>query len=257
MRFANAAVLLALARVLGRELDSVVDMESSVLRALVVVASATAVTLGWLTGGAAGEGGNWAGTTATPAQLQRCVDQWNWMNMTSWRRVSAFVEASPCRVTVAYGDPPSNVYYPCSLNRYRAYACPARTLGTSDGSVDPPPTTWNARIDGGRKLRLSRPPSTYIRPQKPEWVLRYAVENARIVPFDRAGRPRAGLRFVNTGVSLGACGAGLSYRYSSTLRFCEAGIQCFARRNPLRVGDDVACPLEPGSRTFRVYRARD
>jgi hypothetical protein len=177
------------------------------------------------------------------------------MNMVSWKHRRAFVEANPCRVTVAYDDPPSTYYFPCGLNRYRAYGCPSHASGTPDGSVDPPPAVWNAYINTSRRLRLDRRPSAYTKPKKPPWVARYQIENGRIVPYDQSGKPRIGLRFVETGLSLGGCGAGSSIRYTSTLRFCGTGLQCFARRNPLRVGDVVACPLEPGSRTFRLYRA--
>lgn len=206
------------------------------------------------------------GAGSSAVDLQMCVTRWNWMHFQGWfglegnASVPATVRAEPCRVAIDYrlrpSDPAYNDYlgtfFPCSVNRFGAYVCASHALGIPG---DPARTGQNADyfIRRGR-LQLRRPPARPVVTKKPDWVRRYRVDHSFIVPYDRRGRLRAGLTLRRT-ISM-ACETFANIPHPTTLLSCGAGLYCFASSLPVRDGERIACPTEPGARLFRRGRLR-
>lgn len=201
-----------------------------------------------------------ASPTHSPRDLQACVDRWNWMNYRGhFARgvVPAKVQARPCRIEIAYAlrksDPGyrrylRTIYFPCTVNRFGAFICPEHAWGTPK---DPPRTGHNARFfPRTGQIQLDHPPARRLSTPRPEWVRRYPVLSGFIVPFDRRGRLRSGLRLTGHRGAF-TCTTYSSIRQRTRLYGCGAGLYCFAPSLPSYDGQPLACPRDRGSRTFR------
>jgi hypothetical protein len=198
------------------------------------------------------------------AQLQACVDRWNWLHYNGWfghsrnTSIPARVQARPCRLEVAYQPHRHDnrafraSYFPCRLNRLGAYVCASHAHGLPN---DPPRRGHNARYSArSGRIRLDRPPARPVATPKPDWVRRYPVNDGFIVPFDRRGRLRSGLTL--RGPTELRCATFASIRHRSRLLGCGAGLHCFVPRLPVRDRMRLACPAAAGSRVFRHGRLR-
>lgn len=205
-------------------------------------------------------------TAASPAQaLRTCVDRWNQDNMVSWgsmtvrvairglnaRERSVLSVPDPgrrlCTLSLA-GGVGDNTWI-CQVGIAGGYYCP---LITSDGM--PPLTKPNGRTDRRGVLKLDVPlKGTHATPPLP-WQRRYPHVDGFILPWTRAGKLRAGLRFAGL-TERGKCGHWVEHRVPrSAIRCVDArtgGIDdsCFPQRRTFRAGDVAACGA-PGDTTF-------
>jgi hypothetical protein len=195
----------------------------------------------------------------SPQALQACVERWNWMNYRGHFAdgvAPAKVRTRPCRVEIAYTLPRSDplyrlylrtIYFPCAVNRFGAFVCPEHALGRP---TDPPRKGHNARyfpLTG--RIQLDRPPAQPVATPKPDWVRRYPVAAGFIVPFDRDGRFRSGLKLRGRR-SANKCFTFAKIRQRSRLYGCGAGLYCFAPSLPHYDRQPLACPEDRGSRVF-------
>lgn len=232
---------------------------ASILIASVTLLAASSAVLG--TASAPGS----ATSTSDAQAIQACADRWNWMNYRGHfarEVVPAKVQARPCRIEVPYrlerADPAYKhylgTYFPCKVNRFGAFVCPGHAYGLPD---DPPRTGFNARFfPRTGQIRLYHPPAAALVTPKPDWVRLYPVDAGFIVPFDRKGRLRPGLRLRGRPSSRTTCTTFASIHERSPRYWCGAGLYCFARSLPPRNGQGLACAVEPGSRTFMRGRLR-
>lgn len=201
----------------------------------------------------------------SPASLrQACVERWNWLHYdhafvpSPNRTAPVTVKIRPCRIEIDYRLSRSDslyksylgMYFPCALNRFGAYVCTTHALGLPGAR---PRSGHNARYfvkDGA--IRLNRPPPESISVPKPDWVRRYPITQGFIEPFDQSGKLRAGLRLAGTLRTPGCTTFPNIDR--TTLIGCGAGLNCFVPRLPVRNGELVACPTDPGSRLFNRGR---
>jgi hypothetical protein len=184
-------------------------------------------------------------------QRQLCVDRWNSTKMHwGYANTVAIVAASPCRVTLAYRPDDRLHHFACHVNRFGAYRCPSHAQGPGYDSG-----TWNARVRR-HLLRLTQPPKVRLRFKPPAWATRYEVWNGYIIPFDRNGGRRSGLRTV--AAASGSClGPSASQPYKTGHRCFgyDNFIRdpCFSRTGRVSVGMTVLCPNEPGSTAFTRF----
>lgn len=197
------------------------------------------------------------GTTAAPisattAALQACTDRFNWMNFSGWYGLSpvpARVQASPCRVTIAYGTSAAeqSLSFPCVLDSYGAYSCASHAVGQMNG---PPLQGANATYYGkSGVLRLTTPGRVGAAP-KPDWMKEYPVDHGFIVPFDSQGKLRPGLTLIDSTWDFN-CTTSTNTPWRTELISCPASATCFVPTVPSYVGELAVCPTAPGSRTFR------
>jgi len=194
-------------------------------------------------------------------QRQACVDRWNWMNyeghFSKLDVVPAKVDTHPCRIGVAYIPDRSYAYnrrgFLCTVNAFGAFRCPEHADWRA-----PRRAAFNARFFAHRNgvIRLDRPPGRRAAQVKPEWVRRYPVESAFVVPFDRNGHFRPGLTLTGRRHEAWTCGTFASIHQQTALYGCGAGLYCFAPSLPARDGQLLACPRDRGSRIFVRSRLR-
>jgi hypothetical protein len=198
-------------------------------------------------------------STFKAQELQVCAERWNWMNYRGhFARgvVPAKVQARPCRVEIAYGLRKSDslyrlylrtIYFPCTVNQFGAFECPEHAYGTP---TDPTRTGRNARyhpLTG--QIKLNHPPAQPVATPKPDWVRRYPVAAGFIVPFNRHGHLRSGLKLKGRRSGI-RCHTSPNLRWRSRLYGCGAGLWCFVRSLPLHDRQPLACPEDRGSRVF-------
>jgi hypothetical protein len=229
--------------------------------ALRLIAAGVLGFLGWAPHAASPAAGDSA--TASPAELEACVERWNWMNYRHWFGYSvapARVQAAPCRVEIAYALPRTDrlhrlylrsTYFPCLVNRFGAFVCPEHAAGRPNG---PRRFGHNARFfPRNGRIELDTPPARAVTVRKPDWVRRYPVVAGFIVPFDSRGRLRSGLvlrRRPDGNPTNTTCTTFADIHNRSRLYGCGAGSYCFARSLPPRDRQPLACPEDRGSRTF-------
>ena len=185
---------------------------------------------------------------------QACADRWSLMNFTYQEPGSEVIitGTSPCALNVNYGDNGNGGFnvLPCEVNKFGAWACASHAQMILEA-----PVAWNAHIENRGKLALDAPPANPPAVKRPSWVKRYAVRNGYIVPFDRKGRLRSGLKLHGSS-SRGIQGCGVGTVHETTELSCVTGYTCFSKHRRLRAGDPIACPDAPGSTRFtRGYAA--
>jgi hypothetical protein len=189
---------------------------------------------------------------------QVCVDHWNNTNMKwNWAQ-RAIVQARPCRVTIAAqhyrGAVPRSRGFRCQLNTHGAYGCPSHYNVAGPGPLGGEQAIkgWNARLRSSGRLILDDPPRDARPTPPPNWASRYPVVGGLIVPFTAAGQLRPGLRLRGP-LRYDVCSRGRMWTSNGPLRCGEtlaAEIRCFPPRQRVQVGDQLACPMEEGSRVF-------
>jgi len=217
------------------------------------------------------DGNGWGGArqstqrAASAAQaLRACVDRWNEDNMVNWGSMSvriairglddrergrvSFGDDAQRRCTVSLAGRPGDNSWICRIGDSGGYVCP---LVTSDGM--PPLRNPNGRTDGRGVLKLDAPlKATHATPPL-AWQRRYPHVDGFILPWTRAGKLRAGLRFGVT--DRGACGHFVEHRVprsavrcvdSRTVAYTEP---CFPQRRDFHAGDVAACGA-PGDTHF-------
>ena len=186
---------------------------------------------------------------------QLCVDLWNGTKMrrVAWDTI-AFVSSSPCRVTLAIEPAPERRRFQlrCALNRFGAYSCPSH-------AQEPfPEPGWNARTRRG-VLVLDHPPKRRLPLEPPAWARRYELLNGYILPFDRFGDRRPGVRIV--GHATGSCLSLPERGDYKTTRRCAGRDNwirdpCFSPTGSVAAGVTLLCPRDRGSTGFVRFLVR-
>jgi hypothetical protein len=198
--------------------------------------------------GATGVASSRAATAQQGAKpsVRACIAKWNRQRIRLGDvpnpYVKVYLSRRACRVAVGNFD--LNAIFTCWVNAYGTYQCPGH--GDPLTSLSASFRMWNARLDGRGTLILNLPVP----------LRHYATRQGYILPWDRNGRLKQGLRFIEQ--HFGACQIGFSLRIPSpgtdiARCFGEESIirdPCFGSHSDIKVGDVVACSIAPGARTF-------
>jgi hypothetical protein len=198
-----------------------------------------------------------AGTSAresAPA-VQVCVFRWNWTHVTgetggdASQLAAAMVTNRPCHVDIQY-ERGSAFQISCKANRFGVFDCSEHGLGPPEVAAF---KRHNARYDPRTGvLRLDHPASGVRSPKKPDWLLRYPIDDGFIVPFDDRGQLRPGLALRTYDNRPLVCVSIKPMPYSKAVVNCGAGLYCFAARAQAREREKAACTFwnARGSRVF-------